>query len=72
MWLRRTRAGQRVACEPPMVLPLVKSKCFGAAGARSRTKAGHSRTRRVIDCNKAPFRQGWGRWPELPEPYSGT
>ena len=57
-WLRRWRSPQQTS-RPPVLFPLVKSKCFSDRGFHICRKHLHSCWRRVIDCSSMPFSYGW-------------
>ena len=60
-WLRGPSQLPRasVLSKPPVLFPLVKSKCFSAGGLGICGKAGHSCMRRVIDTSKCPGALGF-------------
>ena len=54
---RAGRPGRKLF--PPLLFPLVKSKCYSDEGERTCTKEGHSHWRRILDMSGTPYAAGW-------------
>eukprot|EP00959_Pyramimonas_sp_CCMP1952_P254863 5323099-Pyramimonas_sp.AAC.1 len=59
-WFLRRRPGRPGRkLFPPLLFPLVKSKCYSDEGGLACKKEGHSHWRRILDMSGTPHALGW-------------